>query len=137
MVDNTNIIKEVANMRNINNIKISLKDRAAKMVKTLPPIMEGKDKGQMSEIMGMICTITDYAFLPDSKTGEVYPVFTVREKPGKFFFGGSVLCERLSTFESEGYHEDIVLEGLPVLFTPARSIKGNHTYTSVTFYPEG
>lgn len=116
-----------------NNIKKSLKERASEFSVRLP-FMEGCDKGDVKELIGTVNTITEYGFLPNDD-GEMYAVFTVKERPKKFYFGGTVLTDRLEQLESEGYHEDIVKEGLPILMTEKRS-KNNRGYVNVEFYPE-
>ena len=113
----------------------SLRERAREFSVQLP-LMEGRDKGETSELMGQVSTITDFGFLPN-EAGEPYAVFTVKERPAKFYFGGSVLTARLTELEAEGYHDVIVEEGLPVLLTEAKSKKTNRNYVNVEFYPEG
>lgn len=112
----------------------SLRERAKQFDVQLP-FMEGCDKGEMTELIGQISTINEYGFIPN-EAGEPYAVFTVRERPDKFYFGGSVLTARLLEFETEGYHDAIVEEGLPTLFTNERSKKSNRAYVNVKFYPE-
>lgn len=116
-------------------MKKSLRDRAKEMSAQLP-LMDGRDKGETSELLGQISTITDYGFLPN-EAGEPYAVFIVKERANKFYFGGAVLTARLTDLDAEGYHDDIVKEGLPVLFTEAKGKKSNRKYTNVEFYPEG
>lgn len=111
----------------------SLKDRAKEFSIRLP-FMDGKDKGETKELLGTVNTINEYGFLPND-SGEVYAVFTVAERPKKFYFGGTVLTDHLSQLEAEGYHEAVVEEGLPMLMTEKKS-KGGRTYTNVVFYPE-
>lgn len=118
-----------------NNVKKSLKERAREFSVQLP-LMEGREKGETSELLATVCTITDYGFLPN-EAGEPYAVFTVKEIKDKFFFGGSVLTARLTELEADGYHDVIVEEGLPVLMTNAKSKKSNRAYVNVEFYPEG
>lgn len=115
-------------------MKKSLKDRAKEFSVQLP-LMEGRDKGDTKELLGQVSTITDYGFLPN-EAGEPYAVFTVKERAGKFYFGGTVLTARLTELENEGYHDAIVEEGLPMLLTEAKSKKSNRGYTNVEFYPE-
>ena len=117
-----------------NEMKKSLKDRAKEFDAQLP-LMEGKDKGDTKELLGQVSTINDYGFLPND-AGEAYAVFTVKERPSKFYFGGSVLTARLTDLEAEGYHDTIVEEGLPVLMSEQKSKKSNRTYVNVVFYPE-
>lgn len=111
----------------------SLRERA-KEFDILLPFMEGREKGDTDELLGTVNTITDYGFLPN-EDGEVYAAFTIKERPNKFYFGGTVITDRLSKLEEEGYHEAIVEEGLPVLMTTKKS-KKNRNFTSVEFYPE-
>lgn len=112
----------------------SLRERAKEFGAQLP-LMEGREKGDTNELLGVVSTIEDYGFLPN-EAGEPYAVFTVKERSGKFYFGGTVLTARLTELESEGYHDAIVEEGLPMLMTAARSKKSNRGYTNVEFYPE-
>lgn len=116
------------------NVRKSLKDRAKEFAVQLP-LMEGRTKGETKELIGQICTITDYGFMTGD-TGEAYVAFTVAERPGKFYFGGTVLTDRMSQLEADGYHDEIVLEGLPVLMTEKKNRDGKRTYTNVEFYPE-
>lgn len=122
-------------MSNEKKTMKSLKDRAREFSVQLP-LMEGREKGETSELIGQISTINDFGFLPN-EAGEPYAVFTVKERPSKFYFGGSVLTARLTDLEAEGYHDAIVEEGLPVLLTDAKSKKTNRTYVNVEFFPEG
>ena len=118
-----------------NAMKKSLRERAREFSVQLP-LMEGREKGDTSELLAQVTTINEYGFLPN-EAGEPYAVFTVKERPNKFYFGGSVLTARLSELEAEGYHDTIVEEGLPVLMTTAKGKKSNRAYTNVEFYPEG
>lgn len=119
---------------NENKSMKSLRERTKEFDVRLP-LMEGRDKGDTKELLGQVSTITDFGFLPN-EAGEVYAVFTVKERTGKFYFGGTVLTDRLFKLEQEGYHEAIVAEGLPVLLTEKRS-KNNRSFVNVEFYPEG
>lgn len=114
-------------------MKKSLKDRAKEFSVSLP-FMEGRDKADAKELVGQVTTIADYGFLTGEK-GDDYVVFIVKEHSKKFFFGGQVLTDQLQQLEAEGYHEEIVTEGLPMLLTEKKS-KNNRTYTNVEFYPE-
>ena len=115
-----------------NKIK-SLRERAKEFSVRLP-FMEGRDKGETKELLGTVNTITDYGFLPN-ENGEVYACFIVKERPGKFYFGGTVLTDRLTQLEQEGYHDAICEEGLPMLMTEKKS-RNNRNFTNVEFYPE-
>ena len=115
-----------------NNMK-SLRERAKEFDVRLP-FMEGRDKGETRELLGTVNTISEYGFLPN-ENGEVYACFSVKERPGKFYFGGTVITDRLTQLETEGYHDAIIAEGLPVLMTEKKS-KNNRTFTNVVFFPE-
>lgn len=115
------------------NIRKSLKERASEFSVRLP-FMEKRDKGDTKELIGTINTISEYGFLPN-ENGEPYAVFIVKERSDKFYFGGEVLTDRLQQLEAEGYHADVVAEGLPILMTEKKS-KNNRSYTNVEFYPE-
>lgn len=117
-----------------NNMKKTLKDRASEFSARLP-FMDGRDKGESRDLIGTVNTIIDYGFLPNDR-GEMYVVFIVRERPKMFYFGGGVLTDRMSQLDSEGYYDEINVEGLPMLMTEKRS-KNGRTYTNVEFYPEG
>lgn len=121
-------------MSNNTAVKKSLKDRAKEFSVQLP-FMEGREKGDGKELHGQISTICDYGFLPN-EDGEMYAAFIVKERSDKFYFGGMVLTDQLMTLESEGYHDDIINEGLPVLFEEVKSKKNKRAYTNVIFYPE-
>lgn len=115
------------------NMRKSLKDRAQEFSVQLP-FMDGKDKGETKELVGTVNTIIDYGFLK-AEDGKEYVVFIVKERKDKFYFGGTVLTDQMAQLEAEGYHDDIITEGLPVLLTEKKS-KNNRTYTNVEFYPE-
>lgn len=111
----------------------SLRERAKEFDIRLP-FMDECEKGDHKELLGTVNTINEYGFLPNEK-GEIYAVFTVKERPKKFYFGGQVLTDRLTQLEEEGYHEAIQAEGLPILMEEKRS-KGGRTYANVIFFPE-
>ena len=116
-----------------DNMRKSLKDRAKEFSVRLP-FMDGRDKGDAKELVGQVSTITDYGFLKDDN-GRDYAVFITKERSKTFYFGGTVLTDQLQQLEAEGYHEDIVTEGLPMLMTEKKS-KNNRSYVNVEFYPE-
>ena len=111
----------------------SLQERAKEFDVRLP-FMDSREKGDAKELIGTINTISEYGFLPN-EAGEMYVVFTVKERAKKFYFGGGVLTDRLSQLEAEGYHDAIVAEGLPMLMTEKKS-KNNRSYINVVFFPD-
>ena len=122
-------------MSNHENVsKKSLKDRAKEFSVRLP-FMDGRDKGELNKLHGMVSTICDYGFLRDEKKNQDYVVFITKERAKEFFFGGQVLTDQLMQLDAEGYRDEIVTEGLPVLFGEKKS-KNGMNYTTVEFYPE-
>lgn len=117
----------------MSNMKKSLKDRAKEFSVQLP-FMEGREKGEARELVGQVTTIADYGFLVGEE-GNNYAVFIVKERSNKFYFGGTVLTDQLEQLEAEGYHDEIVVEGLPMLMTEKKS-KNKRSYVNVEFYPE-
>jgi hypothetical protein len=122
-------------MTNSKGLK-SLRDRA-KEFSTLLPLMENREKGDVTRLLDTPMTIIDYGFLIDSEDGQEkdYVCFIVKEDPQNFYFGGQVLTDNMHELEEEGYHEAITKEGLPVLFSKKKS-KNKREYTTVSFYPE-
>lgn len=117
-----------------NEMRKTLKERAKEFSVQLP-FMDGREKGETKELLGQISTITDFGFLP-SEDGEMYVAFITAERKNKFYFGGTVLTDRLTKLFEEGYYDEIVSDGLPVLMEEKKAKKGNRTYTNVVFYPE-
>ena len=117
----------------MSDMKKALRDRAKEFSVRLP-FMEGRDKGETKELLGTVNTIVEYGFLPNEH-GELYAAFIVKERSDKFYFGGTVLTDRLSQLEAEGYHDAICEEGLPMLMTEKKS-RNNRNFTNVEFYPE-
>lgn len=121
-------------MSDNKNLMKSLRERAKEFSVQLP-FMEGREKGETKELLGTVNTIVDYGFLPN-EAGEAYVAFIVKERPNKFYFGGTVLTDRMTQLEAEGYHDAICEEGLPVLMNEKKAKKGGRSYTNVEFYPE-
>lgn len=117
----------------MSDMRKTLRDRAKEFSVQLP-FMDGREKGDSKELVGMVYTIADYGFLKGDDNRE-YVVFVTKENSKKFYFGGTVLTDQMQQLEAEGYHEDIVAEGLPMLLTEKKS-KNNRSYVNVEFYPE-
>lgn len=113
---------------------LSLRERAEQLNSNQPAIMVGKEKGVNGEIINKIVTINDYDFLKD-KQGKEYAVYTLKEIPTTYFFGGVVITARLRQLHDEGYQSEIKNEGLPMLLTQFRT-KDNRICFNVEFYPK-
>lgn len=115
-------------------MKKSLKEYA-KGMRVQIPFMEGREKGDMKDLVGVVSTIRDYGFLTDKK-GKTYACFIVDERKDLFYFGGQVLTDDLNKFEKDGFHAAIQEDGLPVLFTMKRGQDSNRDYAEPTYYPD-
>lgn len=110
----------------------SLKERASQLTAQLE-LMEGRTKGETDQLLNINVTVTDFGFL-SGDNGD-YVVFTIKEDPSKFFFGGGVLTSHIQELDKEGYKQAIQSEGLPIRLEKKKS-KANRLYTNVIFYPE-
>lgn len=115
------------------DVRKSLKDRAKEFSVQLP-FMEGREKGDAKELVGQVSTIIDYGFLKGEDDRE-YVAFITKERGKTFYFGGTVLTDQMAQLEAEGYREEIITDGLPMLMTEKKS-KNNRSYINVEFYPE-
>lgn len=118
-------------------MKKSLKNRA-KEIGGGVPFMNGREKGDFKQLLGVPVVIVDFGFISETDNkGEKreYAVFIVNNVENMFFFGGTVLTDQLRVLDNEGYGDEIREEGLPVLFGEKKS-KNGRTYTTVEFYPE-
>jgi hypothetical protein len=64
-----------------------------------------------------------------------YVVFTIKEDPQYFYFGGQVLTDNMKALDNDGYGDEIRKDGLPVFFDTKKS-KNKREYTTVEFYPD-
>lgn len=95
--------------------------------------MDERTKGDASTLVGKTVTIMDFGFIKSDDGGD-YAVFYVQEDAEHFFFGNSVLTDKLHTVENAGRKDEIHLH--PATFTTQVSKKGprkGKTYTMVTF----
>lgn len=102
-------------------------------------ITEGREKGAIADLIAKYpggVTLDAADILKDRKRGTDYAVFTCKEEPGTFYFGGSVVTRFLSELiEGCGgkgeFDAEISNEGLSVTFEEKRSKNGN-VYVQVT-----
>jgi hypothetical protein len=112
---------------------MNLREKAKQLQNSLP-FMEGREKGDMQRIVNMNAIIRDYGFMEDDKNKE-YVAFIIDEDSEHFYFGGQVLTDNMHELEADGYHDEIVKEGLPVFFDKKKS-KNGRDYVTVKFYPD-
>lgn len=95
--------------------------------------MDTYTKGDASTLIGKTVTILDFGFIKSDDGGD-YAVFITEEDKEHFFFGNSVLTDKLHLVENAGRKDEIAMH--PVTFTKQVSKKGprkGKTYTMVTF----
>lgn len=115
------------------NSRKSLRDRAKELGAQLP-FMDGREKGESTDLVGMISTIRDYGFLKSDDDRE-YVVIIVDEDKKHFFFGGTALSDQMRKLDDEGYGDEIRQDGLPMLLSEKKS-RNNRKYINVEFYPD-
>ena len=103
----------------------------AESLDTSCPIMEGREKGELRDIVGVQVHITDYDFL-EGDNGS-YAVFIIDEDKDHFYFSSTVLTQYLVNLDQNGYKETIQTEGLPVTLTKRKS-KNNREYFAVKLF---
>jgi hypothetical protein len=116
---------------------MSLKDRALQLNSNGGvPFMEGRTKGDNLPLNSPV-TIDDYGFI-DGEDGE-YVVISLKEFPKNFYFGGSVVTEKMQDIEKDitpDEKKEIHSSGLPVLFSKRKNKAGKKEYTTCVFYPD-
>ena len=113
--------------------KKSLKDRLKQFNNGIP-FMEGREPGELKDLTGQIVTIVDYGFLAQTKQSkEPVAVLALKEHPEKFYFGGQVITDQLKQLDDEGYHDEIIAEGIPVVFEQRKSGKTGNTYMAARY----
>lgn len=98
------------------------------------PFMQGKEKEEIN--MGMIYNINEYGFL-QGETGDDFVVFTTKEYTDKFFYGGSVVTQKIKDLEANLNANEIaqLLEhGIEIIFVQKVS-KNKKKYTTCEFFP--
>lgn len=112
----------------MSNITEILKKVKAELSAGLP-FMEGKEKGSI--VAGYEFTIKEFDFLVDTDNQEPYVCFLVAEDEEHFFFGGSVVTEKLRRIKellTEEELNDLKSTGLKVNFIQKKSKDKNREY---------
>lgn len=97
------------------------------------PFMEGKEKAEIQE--NTIYTISEYGYLTGDD-GE-YICFLTKEDKDHFYFGSSVLTQKMRDLEFKIADDmQVLLEhGIEVSFKKQKSKKSGFTYTDATLFP--
>jgi hypothetical protein len=122
---------------------MSLKDKAKKQNGAVVEFMEGREKAEEIPSKKLL-TIENFDFLPavDEKTGEKkeFAVIIFEEDTENFYFGGSVITDKLKGLKAEMTEEDweeMNNNGIPVIFEKKASKQNKgQKYVTCTFYPE-
>lgn len=96
--------------------------------------MEGKDKSDI--VLGETYLINEFGFL-NGDNGE-YAVFTVKGDDEHFYFGASILTDKLKTLETmlnEEEMAELLSNGLEVEFEERKSEKSKRKYIACEFFP--
>lgn len=107
---------------------MSLYDKVKSFKKEGITFMQGREKGELTELFGKIVTVRNYDFI-NSEDGD-YLVFIIDEEPEKFYFGGSVLTSNFKEFDNDE-KDEILEDGLKVKLENKKGKK--HNYTSVEY----
>jgi len=114
----------------------SLKEKALKLNNLGGiPFMEGREKGELP--VSVECTLDDYGFAK-GENGTDYVVLSFAEYPKKFFFGGSVVTDKMHQFDLElenGEKDELRENGIPVMFVKKQNKKGKREYMTFEFFP--
>jgi len=115
---------------------MSLKDKAKKANSSKGiTFMDGRELGQLPR--GIIQTIKDFGFIKSKKSDHM-AVIELAEYPEHFFFGGSIVSDKLNELEATLEPDDVKEMhevGIPVIFTVHKSKTSGNEYVNCEFYP--
>lgn len=97
------------------------------------PLMEGKEKGEINDF-NRIYTINDFDFMKGNN-GD-FAVFTIKETQDYFFFGATVLTDKLKTLQQTFTSDELAMllqHGITVKFGKNRG-KSGFTYTTADLF---
>ena len=84
-------------------------------------IMEGKNKGDLIDLTDdnplfkdQAVTVNDYDIIFDATRQTSYSVFTVREAPDNFYFGGPIITELFNLLDTKALKDQVHETGLKV-----------------------
>lgn len=109
---------------------VSLKERVKDLGVAIK-LANGREKGDLEDLMGETITINNAEMVYIDT--DSYVAFTIEEDSEKFYFGGLVLTQDLSTLLEEGYLDEIKQYGLTVILSKEKSKKTGNKYTKVTY----
>lgn len=93
------------------------------------PFMEGRDKGNLADVLGEELHIVDFGFI-NGEDGK-YAVMLFEEHPDEFYFGNSIITEMLVDVDADGMKGELALQ--PIRFEQRQNRSGKRTYTTYVF----
>lgn len=100
------------------------------------PIMDGREKGDTSDLLDEIILVNNYDF-GKGEDGSEYVVFTITSNDTEFFFGSSVVSENFKELDNVLNDEEkteLFAAGIEMTIHQKKSNK-NRMYTYNTFFP--
>lgn len=88
------------------------------------PFMEGRDKGDKSEILDRPLHIVDFGFI-NGNDGK-FAVMLFAEIPDKFYFGNSIVTEMLEAVERDNQRQ--ALKEVQITFMERKAKESGRTY---------
>lgn len=116
----------------MTNLQLLIAKAQEELNSTGLPFMDGREKGEVS--FGVPAHIVDYGWLQGTD-GE-FVCFIVGENKEEFYFGSSVVSEKMKKMEEIFTKEEIdalLGVGIQVEFTQKKS-RNNRRYTDVKFF---
>lgn len=106
----------------------------ARSLKTLSPLMEGREKMDTKDVKNETLSIIDFDIVNrDNGDEDAYAIVIFAEYPDGFLFGGKVLTGILIDIEKEypNCHETLEEEPLQIKLFTQKPKKGKYAYTDV------
>ena len=107
---------------------MSILEKVKKQMEKQANVMDGRTKGEIKELTAYL--IKDFTILKDKDTGNEYSAFIVEGNDEEFFFGGSVVTDKLKRITdllTDSELEELKKEGIPVMFVGKKSkLKRNY-----------
>ena len=100
-----------------------------KFVRKGIPFMEGREKGNLRDLLGKELHIEDFGFI-NGKDGK-FAVMMFAEDADKFYFGNSIVTEMLETVDEDGMRKELAEQ--VIVFTMRVSKDRNQEYMAFDF----
>lgn len=81
-----------------------------KFVRKGIPFMEGREKGNLRELVNRPLHIVDYGFI-EGKDGR-FAVIAFKEDADRFYFGNSIVTEMLEEVDADGMRDELTEQAI-------------------------